>query len=460
MPEESVIYGTLQETARRVAQGQISPRELVASILERIERLNPELGAFIAVNPRALQEAAQAEKSSGGKSEDRPLHGVPISVKDLFLTRNLPTTAGSRIFGRGLTSRTDAEAVRRLLRAGAILIGKTNLHEVAFGITNENDHFGPARNPWDRTRMAGGSSGGSAVALSAGLGYASLGTDTRGSIRIPSACCGTTGLKPSRGLVSQKGLLPLSPTLDHAGPIARSVEDCALLLGILTTPRRRQDYETALQLSAGSMRVGVCDYYWQDLDPEVESSLQEAVRVLQREGLQFVPVSMKGLQDGLHASATIALAEAAALHEPHLRERPSDYGPAVRSRLEGGLSIRAVELVRALETRRRLEEEFQQLFRQVDVLLGGALPVPAPPLGTRELGQGEKRVSIVEAFVRLNAPQNVAGLPSLCLPCGFTSSGLPVGMQVVAARRSEAKLFCLGAHYQRLTDWHRRHPPL
>src|SRR5712692_302162 len=264
-----LAFASATEVARAIAARDVSPVEVVEATLKRIQRLNPTLNAFIAVREQARADAQEAERKLP-RGDLGPLHGVPISIKDLILTRDLPTTAGSKIFGQGLTSRHDAPVVRRLRRAGAIIIGKNNLHELALGVTNLNEHFGPARNPWNTACVPGGSSGGSAAAVAAGLGCASIGSDTRGSIRIPAACCGVTGLKPTYGLVSTEDVIPLAWSLDHVGPITRSVEDGALLLGAIVGRTAARHYVTALERPVRELRFGICEYFLRDLDREVE----------------------------------------------------------------------------------------------------------------------------------------------------------------------------------------------
>jgi Asp-tRNA(Asn)/Glu-tRNA(Gln) amidotransferase A subunit family amidase len=274
---ESVV-----EAARALAARKVSPVELVDATLRRIEQLNPRVNAFITIREAALDEArvAEGEIARGRKA---PLLGVPISIKDLMLTRGDRTTAGSRIFGAGLESDHDAPAVARLRQAGAIIVGKNNLHEVALGVTNLNEHFGPARNPWDLTRVPGGSSGGSAIAVATGLGLASIGSDTRGSIRIPAACCGVTGFKPTFGLVSTDDVIPLAWSLDHVGPLTRSVEDAAHVVGCLAGPDALQRYVAALRRPVREIRIGIGDYFMADLDPEIERAVSDAAQVFAAE---------------------------------------------------------------------------------------------------------------------------------------------------------------------------------
>jgi aspartyl-tRNA(Asn)/glutamyl-tRNA(Gln) amidotransferase subunit A len=442
----------MRNIAAAIAARTISPVEVMETVLGNIERLEPRLHAFLCINPKARQEAVRAETAVQGGQRLGPLHGVPISVKDLILTRGMRTTAGSRTFGAGLPGTRDAPVVRRLRRAGAIIVGKTNLHEIAMGVTTENEHFGPTRNPWDVERIPGGSSGGSAAAVAAGLGYGSVGTDTRGSIRIPAACCGITGLKPTYGLVSTEGVIPLSWTLDHVGPMTRSVEDAALMLGVMTGRRGAVErYLAATALEVTSLRLGICEYYLRDLDPEVGAAVQEAIDLLRRSGVAIREVSVPELEGAQAASAVITGAEALAYHDERLRQQPEGFGPLVRQRLEKASQLTAVELVRAERKQLELMAAFERVFEEVDCLVGATIPILPPKIG--------EQASILDSVTRLNSPQNMAGLPALSLPCGFSRSGLPIGLQVMANRNREDVVFRIGGHYQRETDWHRRRPP-
>jgi aspartyl-tRNA(Asn)/glutamyl-tRNA(Gln) amidotransferase subunit A len=386
---------------------------------------------------------------------------VPVSVKDLILTREAPTTAGSRVYGDGIETGADALVVSRLRRAGAILVGKTHLHEIALGITSDNEHFGPVRNPWAPDRVAGGSSGGSAAAVAAGLGYASIGTDTRGSVRIPAACCGVTGLKPTTGLVPTDGVLPLSWTLDHVGPLTRSIEDAALVLGVIAgSPSRAARYRESLKRPVEGLRIGLSEYHLRDLDPEIGRAVEEAARELAAAGARLSTVEIPELDGALQESLVIGGAEAAAHHERDVKSRPHAYGPKLRERLELGFGFSAVELVRAERKRLRVIAAFEETFREVDVLAGATLPVAASPIGTERIRAAGREERITDGYMRLTAPQSMGTVPAVSLPCGFTREGLPIGLQLMAPRRREERLFTAGAELQRRSDWHRRRPPL
>lgn len=460
MDTASLLFLPISELISRVRKRVVSPVELVEALLAEVERLNPTLNAFISVSDRAREDARRAEEAIVRGKATGLLHGVPVSVKDLIFTRDFPTTAGSRVFDGGIQSRgSEAPAVRALRRAGAIVFGKNNLHEFAFGITNENAHFGPARNPWNPGHVTGGSSGGSAAAVAAGLGYASLGTDTRGSIRIPATCCGVTGLKPTRGRVSIRGVIPLSPTLDHVGPLTRTCADAALVLKALVDPGAvRPNAHPVAELRA--LRLGICEYYFRDLDPDVEAAVREALDIFRALGPSVREVEIPGLDEALHASGVVAAAEALLYHDAFLRSRPGGYGEAVRRRLEKGYRLPALDYLRALETRRTTRQAFRRIFQQIDCLVAPGLPVPAPPIGSTHVRTPSGDGDILHQFVRLSAPQNVAGVPALALPCGFSRSGLPIGLQLVGPAGADERLLALGSLYQAETDWHRRRPPV
>ncbi len=461
MLEHSFAFRLISELVSAVKNRDISPVELVDLLLLRIRRLDPLVNSYLCVNPEARKEAEEIEKLVSRGRVLGPLCGVPISIKDIIVTGSLPTTAGSKVFGAGLKSEREAEVVKKLRRAGAIILGKTNLHEFAFGITSENEHYGPVKNPWNLNHIAGGSSGGSAAAVVSGLSIGSIGTDTRGSIRIPSACCGATGLKPTFEAVSTDGVLPLSWTLDHVGPIAASVADAAILLAVISRQSNLlRGYQEALNSQIGSLRIGLCPYYFRRLDSAVKSAVDSALQVFEDAGVTIISTEIDTLDEALEASDIITRAEAVTIHDSNLTHQPESYGNKVRERLSTGYRVSGMDFVKATRVRLRTLEAFRQAFSEVDCLLAPTLPVAPPKLGTETVRHGEKEDSIVNEFVRFNAPQNVAGLPALAIPCGFTTDSLPIGMQLIAWRKQEAVLFSLGSYFQQVTDWHLRRPPL
>jgi aspartyl-tRNA(Asn)/glutamyl-tRNA(Gln) amidotransferase subunit A len=438
------------QLADLIRKRRISPVEILDETLARIGQLNPRLNAFITVfGDQARQAAGRAERLVMQRRRALPpLFGVPVSVKDIVLTTEAPTTAGSKIFGDGLIADQDAPVVRRLRRAGAIIIGKTNLHEVALGVTSANEHFGPVRNPHDPERVAGGSSGGSAVAVATGMGPLSVGSDTRGSIRIPASCCGVTGLKPTRGLVSVEGVVPLSPSLDHVGPIARTAAECALMLEVMAGTRYEGRFVKASRKAAKGMRIGVSEFHLRDLDGAVQKPIDAAIRKLGKLGCRLSDVRMPVLDDAHVASIVISASEAVAYHDQFLKSKPAAYGPLVRQRLEAAYKWTALDLVRAQATLRALTAGFSSLFENVDCLVGAVLPVSPPRIGETTVVVNGKDISVVDAFTRLNAPQNMAGVPALSVPCGMADK-LPVALQIIGASGNDETVLRLGAAFQR-----------
>ena len=436
--------------AEQVRKRRISPVEIVEETLARIEQLNPRLNVFITVfGDQARQAARRAERrvmQRGGVLP--PLFGVPVSVKDIVITTEAPTTAGSKVFGTGLIAERDAEVVRRLRRAGAIIIGKTNLHEVALGVTSANEHFGPVRNPHDPERVAGGSSGGSAVAVAAGMGPLSVGSDTRGSIRIPAACCGVTGLKPTRGLVSVEGVVPLSPSLDHVGPIAQTAAECALMLEVMAGPRYSGRFTKPARKNVKGMRVGVSEFHLRDLDSAAQKPVDAAIRRLSKLGCRLHDVRLPVLDDAHVASIAISATEAVAYHDQYLKADPDAYGPLVRKRLQDAYKWTALDLLRAQATLHAVTAAFARVFENVDCLVGAVLPCSAPKIGDLTVMVNGTEVTLVDAFTRLNAPQNMAGIPALSVPCG-KANGMPVGFQIFGASGDDESVLRLGAALQR-----------
>lgn len=454
-------FTDLQDIAKAVTHRQVSAVDLVRDILDAIERHNPSLNAYITVSgDAALAAAERVEKAVAQKKDPGPLAGVPVAIKDLLLTSDAPTTGGSRIFGNGIPAGDEATVVRRLRKAGAIILGKTNLHEVALGVTSENEHFGPVRNPWNADHVAGGSSGGSAAAVAAGLCAAAVGTDTRGSIRIPASCCGVTGFKPTYGLLPNDGVVPLSPSLDHVGPMTHTVADAALLLGAMTGGRSGVErFLKALRVSSKGLVIGISEYHLRDLDDEVGKAIDKALKVLRPLVKDIRDVELPALEGAQEASAAITAAEAIAYHDRYLKATPSAYGPHVRKRLEGGYKVSALDYLQAMAKREAVRAAFTQAFTEVDLLVGATLPALPPAIGERGVTINGKEANTVESFTRFNAPQNLAGLPSLSIPCGL-AKGLPIGLQLIGAEGGDDAVITMGAAFQRETHWHQRRPPI
>jgi len=430
-------------------------RELTASVvtercLHAIVEQDRSLNAFITVlADESREQARQADAEIAVGRYRGPLHGVPISLKDLIDLEATPTTAASRVRD-GHTAAADATCVARLREAGAIFIGKTNLHEFALGTTNEDSAFGPARNPLDPTRSPGGSSGGSAVSVLAGMAYASIGTDTGGSIRIPSAACGLVGLKPTIGDIPTDGVVPLSRTLDHVGPLCRSVEDAAILYSALcgVPPRPPTPSPPARGLRLGVLR----GYFTALLDPDVESSIEQTYFRLRDAGVELQSVNVTHATDIAAVYTFIALAEAATVHTRTLEHRADDYTPNVRLRLETGRYILAEDYLRALRGRNVLIDEVDTAMDGLDGLLVPALPIPAPVIGMPTVRIGGSDEQVRGVTLRLTQLFSVTGHPAIAIPCGLTPSGLPVGLQIVGHRGRTSALLALAQSVEPLVD--------
>jgi aspartyl-tRNA(Asn)/glutamyl-tRNA(Gln) amidotransferase subunit A len=461
---------TISAAGALLRRKKISPVELAKLALARIAELNPRLNAFITITAeRALREARAAEREIARGKYRGPLHGIPITLKDNIFTDGVRTTAGSRIL-EDFIPQVDAEVAAKLKRAGAVLLGKTNLHEFAYGVTTENPHYGPARNPWNLDRIPGGSSGGSAAAVAAGLGFASVGTDTGGSIRIPCALCGVVGLKPNFGRVSCGGIVPLAVTLDHAGPIARSVEDAAIMLdAICSGSESRSEFYRAVHAERKAsrkkqhLRIGwPREYFFERVDNEVQHAVRAAAKCLERLCARIEEVSLPHLEEAAEPSTQIALAEALAYHESqgYFPARAKEYGEDVRKRLEMGSAVRAVDYLKAQQAREHLRADFREAFEYVDAILAPTVPMPAPLIGENSVMIGGESQSVRGALVRMNRPANFTGFPVISVPCGFTRTGLPIGLAIHGPEWGEANLLRIAFHYEQATEWHKRHPVL
>jgi aspartyl-tRNA(Asn)/glutamyl-tRNA(Gln) amidotransferase subunit A len=415
----------------------------------------------------ARRQAKLAEKQIRRGGPRSPLHGIPISLKDNFLTRGIRTTAGSKILA-DFVPETDSNVAVKLARAGAILLGKTNMHEFAYGITGENPHYGSSRNPWARERISGGSSGGSAVAVATGMGLASVGTDTGGSIRIPAALSGVVGLKPTFGLVSTEGVVPLGVTFDHVGPLARSVTDACIVLESIAGkyPRgaTRPDHRKLLKNRPRRFRLGIPkEFFFERLDPEVQSLVDAAAQKLESLGARIEEIWFPRLLTSIDQATNVVIGEASHYHESqgYYPERAAEYGGDVRGHLEWGHRLLAVDYLNAIEKRRKIQEEFTALFERVDVVLAPTSPIPAPRIGESAIRiAGERETAVRAELLRLTRPANLTGLPAISIPCGFTREGLPVGLQLIGSRWGEAQLLSIALAYEEATEWHKHHPEL
>ncbi len=445
---------TIREAAGAFREKRVSPVELTSSAIARIDRLNPSLRAFITITADyALMRARQAETELASGRDRGPLHGVPIAVKDLFAMRGVKTTAGSKIFENQVHD-FNSTVVERLENAGAVILGKLNMHELAYGISSANPHFGAVRNPWDLERSPGGSSGGSGAAVAAKIVFGAMGSDTGGSIRIPAAFCGTVGLKPTYGRVSRYGAMPLGYTLDHMGPLTRSVRDAAIFLNAIagrdwhdeTSSRRPTvDFVPEDDCSLRGMRIGFPEnFYFERIDPDVESAVRGAIARASSMGAEIKPVWVPDIV-ALNAVAQVTLlSEASAIMEPYLEHR-NRFGADVLLRLDQGRLIPAVDYVNAQRLRRKLRAEFDKLWTEVDCILAPTTPNVAPKIGENTIRLGGRDEDTRIATTRLVRGINALGLPALSIPCGLSGGGLPVGLQIIGSAFDEATILKVGA---------------
>lgn len=467
-----LTFASATALARMIAAREVSPVEVVRAHLERITALDGSLRTFITLTAdAALAAAAAAEAAVVAGRPLGPLHGVPLGLKDLYDTAGVRTTGGSRILADRVPA-ADATVVRRLREAGMIVLGKLNMVEFAYGPEGLNPHYGHARNPWDATthRMAGGSSSGSGAAVAAGLAPVALGSDTGGSIRIPCSLCGLTGIKPTYGRVSRAGVLPLSWSMDHVGPMTRSAADCALVLGAMagydpadpsTSVLPVPDYTAALTGNVRGLRVGLLrGFFLESATAEVRAAVEGAATTLEKAGAVVDEVALPGVRHAGAGSLAVVATEALAYHAAWLRARAADYDPDVRTRLMLGAFVTGVHYVRAQQARALLRREVDEALARRDVLLAPATPITAPAIEARQATLGDGPADIRSALIRLTRPFNFSGHPACSLPCGVTAGGLPIGMQIVGRPFDEATVLRAADAYQRLTDWHARRPVL
>jgi aspartyl-tRNA(Asn)/glutamyl-tRNA(Gln) amidotransferase subunit A len=457
-PADALPYATIRELGRRFRRRDLSPVELTAALLERINRLDPRLHAFVTLTAeRALADAKAAEAALMSGRDGGPLLGIPVAYKDLYATRGIRTTAGSALLA-DFVPEADGTCVARLAEAGSVMLGKLITHEFALGIQFPGHRFPPARNPWNLDHIPGGSSSGSGAALAAGLAYGALGSDTGGSIRNPASFCAVVGLKPTYGRLSRAGVVALSWTLDHAGPMARTVEDCALLYQALAghdpadpASSRVPVDDTLAGLDGGArgLRVGVPrDYFFEGADPEVAQAFEAALGTFRALGATVRDVEIPAIWSA-PAFMVILLTEAFAYHERDLRERPELYGEVFREKLLAGALFSGWEYTQAQRLRARLAADIGAALSTVDVLMTPTTATPAPSFAAA--------LDPEAPFARSNpAPFNMAGLPALALPCGFTRAGLPVSLQIAGRAFDEATVLRAGRAYEQATAWHRR----
>ncbi len=456
------------EIAAAVRSGARSARSIVEQALAGAERHQERFRPFITLTPELARAQADRVDASAAAGSALPLAGVPLAVKDPVDVEAFRTTCGSRVFADRVAG-TTATVVDRLVRAGAVLVGKTNMHECAFGFTGENAAFGDCPNPWDTERFSGGSSSGSAVAVALGICPIGLGSDTGGSIRLPAALSGLTGLKPTYGRVSRAGVVPLAWSMDHVGPLVRTAEEAALVLEVLAgrdprdpTSSRRPvpEYSRELDSSLGGLRIGLPRAgFFDSLEADVAEALEAARGALASLGAACVDVRLPHLDEVLGAHRAIIFSEAAAYHQPWLADRPEQYGELVRLQLEAGLLLPAVDYLKAQRVRRVVREAWAETFASVDCLLAPASRAVAARFGTAAVDLPDGPTRLLDAYLGPLLPLNLTGHPAVSVPCGFSRDGLPIGMQLVGRPFDEATILRIAHQYQRNTDWHRRIPP-
>ena len=452
---------TLREASDAIHDGSLSSAALTDSVLQRADETEPKLNAYLTrLDDNARTQAAVADQELAAGRDRGPLHGIPFALKDLYDTAGIPTTGGSA-FLRDRVPDQDAAVVTMLKRAGIVLTGKLGMVEFAFGAVGTNPHNGDVHNPWGLDHVTGGSSSGSGAAIAAGSCLGTLGSDTGGSIRIPAALCGVVGLMPTYGRVSRRGVLPLSWTLDHVGPLARTVEDAAMVLNAIagydaedpgSADVTVDDFTSHLGRDIHGLRVGVPrDPFWLNLNPEVQQACEAALDVLRDLGATVTDIDLP-LQAATPRLMALIYAEAAAYHIDMLQEHGDAYGPDVRSRIETGLKVPATVYLNEQRIRTQLIEETRQVFKTVDVLVSPTCATTAPAFADADGVQNE--------IVRLTAPYDVTGIPAISIPCGFDANGLPVGL-MLGGRHFDEVTLCRVAHaYEQANDWHTRRPPV
>jgi aspartyl-tRNA(Asn)/glutamyl-tRNA(Gln) amidotransferase subunit A len=458
---------TIYELSRQLRDRAISPVELTRDCLARIEKLNPTLNAFITVTAEsALERARVAEREIFRGHYLGPLHGIPIGIKDIIDVAGVRTTAASELFSTPPNDRVpteDAQVVRRLRCGGAIILGKQNLHEFAYGGSSMVSVFGEVRNPWDLSRVAGGSSGGSAASVATGLGFAAVGTDTAGSIRLPAAYCGIVGLKPTYGRVSTRGVIPLSSSYDHVGPLTTSVYDAALMLQVLS------DYDSpnpcagkpvpslvsAFDELAANLRIGVPRaFFFDELHPEIAEATEKAIQVFAGLGAEIRDIKLDFPTD-----RTLSSAEAYAYHKAFVENSPELYQPATLARIRSGATVSAPDALHASRELQTSRHAIQEIFDQVDVLLTPTVPIPPPVIADLQKHPEDLRAQEL-IMLRNTRPFNVWGIPTISVPCGFTKDGLPIGLQLAGAPWQGNILLQSAHEYEQATEWHKERPEL
>ena len=468
MSVDDLCYRTINEVAQLVESGQLSPVELTKAHLDRIEATDTSLNSFITLlADRALEQASVAEEEITGGAYRGPLHGIPIGLKDLYYTRNIRTTVGSRIL-RDFVPDYDAAVVERFDGAGAVLLGKLQMHEFALGATSVNPHDGPAHNPWDVSRITGGSSGGSGSAVASGQCMAALGSDTGGSIRIPAGLCGIVGMKPTFGSISRYGVHPLSWSLDTVGPMTRSAHDAAIVMNALVGHDSRdpssagvseQDFTLGIADGIAGLKIGIPeDFFYDVIDSEVSAAICQAAGVLAELGADVESCSIPALNHCLGISSAILVTEAAETLFPHIRDCPGVIGSDVRARLYLGAMTPAVDYIKAQRARAAYNEQLAEAMETYDLLMAPSAAIGAPRIDQEFVEVGGRQENALSLMSRLTRAFNLTGQPTVSVPCGFTSDGMPIGMQLAGRMWDDAVVLRAAHTYESATEWHTRRP--
>ncbi|MDE0719205.1 MAG: amidase [Dehalococcoidia bacterium] len=465
-----ICYMGAGDLSKLVQSKEISPVEIIEAHLTRIDATEPVLNSFITLlADQARKSARQAEKDIQAGRYKGPLHGIPVALKDLYNTGGVRTTSGSRIFDTFIPTE-DCTVAAKFHQAGAILLGKLNMHQFAYGPTGENPDYGHMHNPWNPDMVTGGSSGGSGSAAAAGQCTITTGSDTGGSIRIPAALCGIVGLKPTYGLVSRYGLSALSWSLDHPGPMTRTVEDTAITMNVIAGHDPKDvasakvdipDYTSALTGDVKGLRIGIVkEYFEAPLDPQVRKAVMDAISLLESMGAEIKEVSYPMFNQSQAISSTVLMAEATAYHRDLLEKDGHQLYEPVRQRLEAGLFISAAEYLRAQQARSIFDQQGRRLLDEVDLLAGPTDPVTAPEILASKVMAGEQEVGVVGALTQYTRPYNINGFPAISVPCGFSDDGMPIGLQLAGRPFDELTVLRAAHAYEQANDWHTRRPPI
>ena len=469
---EDLAFASIHELAPKIKDGSVSPVELTQIALQRIAKLDSKLNSFLDVwQDEALASAAKAEQEIANGDYKGAMHGIPIGLKDLVDVEGKATTAGSKVLQANIAT-SNATVTNRLNNAGAITIGKTNLVEFALGSAGVNPYTGDARNPWDTDKITGGSSSGSGAAVAGGLVHGALGSDTGGSIRMPASLCGLAGLKPTYGRVPRTGVMDLSWSKDHVGPMTRRTADCAHMLNaiaghdprdIASSTQHVPDFAADLDKGLDGLRIGIPEHYFFDpdiVDPEVLASVNDAIELLANNGAEIVPIPMEWVSQGRAINVIISVAEGLAVHEKLIAEHADDYTPAVRTRMLTALSIPAVDYIRAQRARQAFSVQMAEATEGVDVLATPSIPVLAHTIEECTVPPGEALAEKSHEIPLFTSIFDVTGEPSLSVLCGFDPTNMPIGLMISGHAFDEATVLRVGHAYEELTSWHTKRPPL